>query len=122
MPDFVYTYVVSKSAKTASAHPKQVEKALDRLGADLRIARVRRRESLRSWAPRIGVSIPTLQRMEAGDPSVGVSVYATALWVIGRIEVFSELADPARDEQALLQEIMKIERRGGARAKPKSPE
>lgn len=114
--------MVSKSAKTAYALPKQVEKALARLGEDLRIARARRRESLRSWAPRIGVSIPTLQRMEAGDPSVGVSVYATALWVIGRIEMFSELADPARDEQAMLQEIMKTERRGGARTRVKSPE
>jgi hypothetical protein len=99
---------MSKAANTASASPKQVQLALEKLGADLRIARLRRGESLRSWAERVGVSVPTLQRMEAGDPSVGVSVYTMSLWLVGRIHDFANLADPASDEQALAIELAKL--------------
>lgn len=101
---------MSKSANTASASPKQVQQALEKLGADLRIARLRRGESLRSWAERMGISVPTLQRMEAGDASVGISVYAMCLWLVGRINDFANLADPANDGQALALELAKLER------------
>lgn len=99
---------MSKTAKTVSSSPKQVQHALEKLGADLRIARLRRGESLRSWAQRVGVSVPTLQRMEAGDPSVGVSVYTMALWLVGKINDLANLADPAGDEQALAIELAKL--------------
>ena len=64
--------------------PPATTRALRGLGENLAIARVRRRESLRAWAKRLGVSIPTLIRMERGDPGVGVGIYATALWLIGK--------------------------------------
>jgi hypothetical protein len=119
MKRFVYIYVMSRSANTASIQPRQVEKALEQLGRDLRVARARRGESLRTWAPRIGVSVPTLQRMESGDPSVGMSVYATALWLIGRINDLAALGDPSRDQQALDLELSKIARGRHLAAKPK---
>ena len=99
---------MSKTAKTASVSPKQVQYALAKLGADLRIARLRRGESLRSWAQRVGISVPTLQRMEAGDPSVGVSVYTMSLWLVGKINDLANLADLADDEQALAIELAKL--------------
>jgi hypothetical protein len=37
---------------------------LHRLGADLATARKRRRQSLRAWAARLDVSVPTLMKME----------------------------------------------------------
>ena len=49
------------------------------LGANLSVARKRRKESRKTWAGRIGVSEPILARMELGDPGVAVSTYATAL-------------------------------------------
>ena len=56
----------------SSAHndwlPPQAVEALRALGANLALARARRREPLRDWAKRIGVSVRTLQRLEAGDP------------------------------------------------------
>jgi len=36
------------------------------------LARLRRKKSLRDWAKPIGVSVRTLQRLEAGDPGVGM--------------------------------------------------
>jgi hypothetical protein len=49
--------------------------------------------------------------MERGEPSVSVGVYATALWMIGRIDALAELADPARDQGALERDVRKARRR-----------
>jgi len=89
----------------SSAHndwlPAQAGAALRSLGENLALARIRRKESLDAWALRIGVSKRTVMRMERGDPGVGMGVYAAALWVIGRAQGLSELADPALDHGAL---------------------
>ncbi|MEJ1965268.1 MAG: helix-turn-helix transcriptional regulator [Gammaproteobacteria bacterium] len=65
--------------------PPAAAAALRSLGENLAIARVRRRESQRAWARRLGVSVPTLIRMERGDPGVGAGIYVTALWLMGRV-------------------------------------
>jgi ribosome-binding protein aMBF1 (putative translation factor) len=46
--------------------------APETLGSNLRIARERRGDSLKTMAARIGTSIPTLRRMEAGDAKVSI--------------------------------------------------
>lgn len=81
--------------------PPSVLASLRALGEDLAIARKRRREPLKSWAQRIGVSEPTLMRMEKGDPSVSMGIYATALWMVGRSNALAELAAPEHDKGAL---------------------
>lgn len=102
---------MSRSATASKALPPQVTRALRQLGADLRIARERRSESLRAWAVRMAVSVPTLRRLEAGDPSVGVAVYATALWLVGKAGVLGELASPRDDTEALELHIADSDRR-----------
>lgn len=92
--------------------PAVAARALQKLGADLGIARKRRKQSLRSWALRLDVSVPTLMKMEKGDPSVSVGVYATALWVVQRHEALGALADPATDLAALEGEVQAAARRG----------
>lgn len=85
--------------------PPSVQSLLQQLGANLSIARRRRKESLNAWAGRIGVSEPTLSRMERGDPGVAVGTYATALWLIGRAQALPELAAPQLDLGALESEV-----------------
>lgn len=85
--------------------PPAVRALLRELGANLSIARKRRRESLKVWAGRIGVSEPTLARMERGDPGVAIGTYATALWMIGRAQAIPELAAPQLDLGALETEL-----------------
>jgi len=58
------------------------------LGENLALARQRRKESLRAWASRMAVYVPTLIRMEKGDPPVGMGVYATALWLMALTSTF----------------------------------
>ena len=85
--------------------PPAVRSVLRELGDNLSIARKRRKESIKTWAGRIGVSEPTLARMEQGDPGVAVGTYATALWLMGRAQAIPELAAPNLDLGALDSEV-----------------
>lgn len=104
-------------AAAVEALPAQASSALARLGADLATARKRRRQSLRAWATRLQVSVPTLMRMEKGDPTVSVGVYATALWMINRHAALALLADPKEDVAALEAEVQQASQRHRAKEK-----
>jgi transcriptional regulator with XRE-family HTH domain len=106
-----------KPSDLAATLPAIAAAALARLGADLAIARIRRKESQRLWAKRLGVSIPTLIRMEQGEPSVSIGVYATALWLLGRIQALGELADPKLDRGALERDVKAARDRRAVRSR-----
>jgi transcriptional regulator with XRE-family HTH domain len=96
--------------------PAAAVQALRALGENLAIARVRRRESQRAWAKRLGISVPTLIRMERGDPGVGAGIYATALWLMGRVSALPELAAPVHDRGALESDVRMAMKRRAVRA------
>ena len=85
--------------------PPQVLAHLRTFGENLLLARKRRRETRKVWAQRIGVTEPTLLRMEAGDPSVAIGTYATALWMTGLSQELAKLCAPESDVGALEAEI-----------------
>jgi len=94
-----------RSSHVARSLPPVARSALKQLGANLAVARKRRKESQRAWAARIGVSIPTLIRMEQGDAAVGMGVYASALWLMGRAQALADIAAPASDLGALERDV-----------------
>ncbi|HSZ09710.1 MAG TPA: hypothetical protein VK794_14310 [Steroidobacteraceae bacterium] len=96
--------------------PPAAAQALRALGENLGIARTRRRESQRAWAKRLGVSIPTLIRMERGDPGVGAGIYVTALWLIGRSNALADLAEPGSDRGALESDVREARRKRAVRS------
>ena len=102
---------MSRSSRAAKSLPVAAMTALKAVGENLRVARERRGESLREWAGRIDASVPTIVRMERGDPTVGIGVYATALWLCGLTDALRNLADPACDRVALEMEIARASRR-----------
>jgi hypothetical protein len=104
-----------KAAESVTSLPSSVLVSLEMLGEHLRLGRKRRKESLRSWALRMNVSVPTLAAMEKGDPRVGMGVYATALWLMGRDDALRTLAAPESDAQALAQEMLVLQHKGGRR-------
>lgn len=77
--------------------PLPVQRALKKLGADIRDARRRRRIQTKVMAGRLLVSRPTLRRLEQGDPSVGMGTWATALYVLGLLDGLADLADLTND-------------------------
>ena len=105
-----------KTARALLQLPPATAAALEKLGADLAVARLRRKESLKTWAKRMGVSVPTLQRLEAGDPAVGVGIVATALWLIKRDGELRNLAAPEHDQGALEMDVREAVELGRARA------
>jgi len=106
-----------KTARALLQLPPATAGAIEKLGADLAVARLRRKESLRSWAQRMGVTVPTLQRLEAGDPSVGIGIVATALWLIQRDGALGSLAAPEHDRGAIEMDVREAIELGRARAR-----
>ena len=105
-----------KSPVALTVMPPAAEKALRSLGENLATARVRRKESQRTWAKRVGCSVPTLIRMEKGDSGVGMGIYATALWLIGRVAALAEMAAPASDRGALESDVRDALKRRAVRS------
>ncbi len=108
---------MSKRSNALDSMPAVVLVQLRELGENLAVARKRRREPLKAWAQRIGVSEPTLMRMEKGDPSVSMGVYATALWLVGRSQAIADLAAPAHDQGAL-EEAVRVAKARAVRKRP----
>ncbi len=109
-PNFCNYMFMSKDSNVKTMLPAAVLRNLQQLGEHIHIARKRRKESLAAYAARMQISIPTLRKLEAGDPSVSMAAYATALWVIGRVHFLGEIANPEADEMALLQELRTIKK------------
>lgn len=105
-----------KQPDALTSLPPAVSSSLRGLGENLAIARVRRKESQRDWARRLGISVPTLIRMEHGDPGVSMGIYATALWLIGRVQSIQEAADPAHDRGALELDVREAMKRRAVRS------
>lgn len=77
--------------------PAAVRRALRKLGADIRDARRRRRLPMAIVAERAFTSRSTLQKIEAGDTSVSVGIYASVLQALGLLDGLSQIADIGND-------------------------
>jgi hypothetical protein len=78
--------------------PLPVQRALLKLGKDIRQARIYRRIPTAVMAGRALINRMTLYKIERGDPTVSVGAYATVLFVLGMIDRFAEIADSKYDE------------------------
>ena len=77
--------------------PAAVRKALRKLGADIRDARRRRKLPMAVVAERAFTSRSTLQKIEAGNASVGMGIYAAVLQALGLLDGLAEVADISND-------------------------
>ena len=90
---------MSRLTRMAGSPPAAVEEALQRLGRNIRTARLRRRLPQTTLAERMGVSRFVVADVERGKPTTGVAAYVGALWVLGLLGDLSEVAEPDRDEE-----------------------
>ena len=105
--------------------PIPVERAVRKLGQDIRDARLRRRISTAVMAERASISRTTLNKVEKGDLGVSLSSYATVLFVLGMAERLGDLVEVKTDtvgleleEERLPQRIRK--RRQNKHGRPSS--
>ena len=109
---------VGGSKPTGLPLPLPVSRSIAKLGADINLARRRRRISQQSLAERIGASLTTVKRMEAGDPRIPLHFLARTLHVFGEIERLGELLDTAQDPIGLSLMDEQLPQRIRSRRKP----
>lgn len=97
-----------------------LEKSLEKLGSDIRSARLRRRLMQSLVAERAGISVNTLFKIEKGDPGVSIGNVAAVLWALGFGTPFSELVAPQNDVAGWMLDEERLPRR--ARKKGRDPE
>lgn len=107
---------MSRASRSKSALPPRVTAVVRQLGGDIATARRRRRIPQKLLAARMLVSEDTLQRLEKGDPAVGLHVLAGALWALGLLDRLTLLADPAADGVGAAEEINRLPKRTRAPA------
>ncbi len=83
--------------KKTSVIPIPVNKALKKLGADLKEARIKRRLTMALVEERAGITHITLTKVEKGDSGVSMGIYAKVMFVLGLIDNLYNFADPDSD-------------------------
>lgn len=81
--------------------PSPVLVLLDKLGADIKSARLRRRVRAITVAERARISRTTLHKIERGDAGVSMGKYASVLYVLDLHGGIADLADRSRDTVGL---------------------
>lgn len=92
-------------------YPHAVIQQIELLAQNIVVARKRRKESQAQWAKRLGVSQPTMARIEKGDPSVAMASYVMCMWLIQPDCALADLIAPQHDSIALEREIAKVQPR-----------
>jgi DNA-binding XRE family transcriptional regulator len=98
--------------------PLPVRRSLAKLGADIATARRKRNLTTMMMAERVGAAKSTYLKVEKGDPSVSMAIYAMALFVLGFGEAIGDIVDPGRDDVGLLLDIERLPKRVRPRKAP----
>lgn len=104
--------------RTTPPMPLPVKRALAKLGADIKAARLRRRITTTLMAERAFIVRSTLQKVEQGDPGVSLGVYATVLFILGLSERIADLADAGTDTVGLQLDEDRLPQRVRASKRP----
>jgi transcriptional regulator with XRE-family HTH domain len=103
-------------ALSRDSAPAALVHAAGQLGSNIRIARKRRQLRQRELARMAGITIATLQRVEAGELGTGVGAYIAALWALGMQDGIARLAAPDTDLEGQTLEAA----RRGERVRPRA--
>lgn len=83
--------LICMSKRTPPTHP-QARRQIAALGTRLRAARLRRKMTQPMLAERVGVSVPTIGKLEDGDPSTSLATMLRVLTILGMAEDIDLLA------------------------------
>ncbi|WP_027995916.1 helix-turn-helix transcriptional regulator [Simplicispira psychrophila] len=89
-------------------YPQAVLQQIELLAQNIVIARKRRKETQAQWAQRLGVSQPTMARIERGDPSVAMASYVMCMWLVNQAHGLAALIAPQNDMASLEREVARI--------------
>lgn len=106
----------------AATAPAAVAEAARTLGSRIRLARLRRRISIRALAERAGVNHKTAAAVEAGNLLTGIGAYLAVIWALGLDRELAHFLDPDRDEEGKQLELARTPKRARARKGPSDAE
>jgi transcriptional regulator with XRE-family HTH domain len=92
--------MAAKNLLTASP-PYLVERALKKLGENLRTARLRRNLTIAEVAEKIGTGPRPITDAERGKPTTSAVVYVALLWSYDLLEQLDAVAEPDFDKHGL---------------------
>ncbi len=107
--------------RAIDALPRAARHALFKLGEDITVARKKRRISTVSMAERAFISRGTLYKVERGDPSVSVGIFATVLAILGLADRLAEVADRRHDSLGLDLEEDRLPKKVQPRRRSRTP-
>lgn len=90
----------------------KTKSALERLGLDIRGARLRRGMAVSDLAARAGASPSTIARLERGEAGVALGTLVDVLVVLGLVDKLGELFDVRNDNLGLALAEERLPRRG----------
>ena len=97
-----------KQNTSPAEYPQAVLQQIELLGQHIAIARKRRGETQAQWARRLGVSQPTMARIERGDPSVAMASYVMCMWLVNSAMAVADVIAPQNDHAALEREVTRV--------------
>lgn len=92
---------MSRRNPLLSAPPYPVQQAILQLGANLRLARLRRNLSIEDVAAKIGTNRRVVSDAERGKASTGIAIYVALVWAYGLIDQFGAVAEAGKDQEGL---------------------
>ena len=99
--------------------PLSLQKKIQTVGHNIRLARKRRGLTMQDMAERMFVTRKTLSRLESGDPGVSMSILASALLTLGLEDDLKKLADPEADSTGNMIDRERYEKRQRIRQQKK---
>lgn len=102
---------MSRRSLNTESLPIPIRQAVKDLGENISMARRRRRQTQADLAARMMVSLPTVRRVENGDPSVSIAIYYSALWALGLLNEVRGIAKPDEDKSAQLLDLERLPER-----------
>lgn len=102
---------MTRTSASKTALPASSRRALKVLGHDIAVARKRRRVPQQLLADRMLISRQTVQRLEAGDPTVSLGVLASALFILGFTPRLETLLAPESDAIGISEDLTRLPRR-----------
>jgi transcriptional regulator with XRE-family HTH domain len=91
--------------------PLEVTVALQRLGANIRLARIRRQISQAELARASQMTVKTLYELERGAPGIAIHKLFNTLWALGLLADAAALANPDHDDHGKTLELARSPQR-----------
>lgn len=89
---------MSKTNLLRTTPPIEVEATLQRLGVNLKTARLRRNLTVAQAAQKIGTGPRAVADAEKGKPTTAIATYLALLWAYGLLQQADSLAAPSTDD------------------------